>query len=186
MKFAPIEGSGAAEVAVPPARAFAYLADPRHAPEWFAGAAFASAPEGAPRLGQSWSFARTRGTRRVLPVAIAAFEPPRHFLWQTTLGPRRDNNAWEVECTPAAAGVSGASDATRLTITIRLMPGPLGWLSILLYRPLVRAALRERAQRAANRARDALLARAASSSSSPPARPRPHPRAGRKPRRPRR
>lgn len=176
MKFSPIEGSGAAEVAIPPAAAFAYLADPRHAPDWFAGAAFDSPPQGAPRLGQSWTFARTRGTRRVLPVAIAAFEPPRHFLWQTTLGPRRDNNAWEVECASAVAG------ATRLTVTIRLIPGPLGWLSILLYRPLVRAALRERAQRAANRARDALLAHAAS---SPPP-PRPHPRPGRKPRRPRR
>jgi len=177
--FAPIEGSGTAEVAVPPAAAFAYLADPRHAPEWFAGAAFATAPEGAPRLGQSWSFARTRGTRRVLPVEIAAFAPPRHFLWQTTLGPRRDNNAWDVECVPTEAG-----GATRLIVTIRLIPGPLGWLSILLYRPLVRGALRERAQRAANRARDALLAHAASA--PPSARPRPHPRAGRKPRRPRR
>jgi uncharacterized protein YndB with AHSA1/START domain len=179
VKFSPIEGSGAAEVAIPPAAAFAYLADPRHAPEWFAGAAFAAPPEGAPRLGQNWSFARTRGTRRVLPVAVAAFEPPRHFLWQTTLGPRRDNNAWEVECVPTAAA------ATRLTVTIRLIPGPLGWLSILLYRPLVRAALRERAQRAADRARDALLAHAAASP-TPPAHPRPHPRAGRKPRRPRR
>lgn len=183
MRFSPIEGSGAAEVAIPPARAFAYLADPRHAPDWFAGAAFASPPQGAPRLGQTWTFARTRGTRRVLPVAIAAFEPPRHFLWQTTLGPRRDNNAWEVECAPAAAG---ATPLTRLTITIRLIPGPLGWLSILLYRPLVRAALRERAQRAANRARDALLAHATSSSSSSPPPAHPHPRPNRKPRRPRR
>lgn len=166
------------EVAVPPTAAFAYLADPRHAPAWFAGAAFASPPAGPPRLGQSWTFARTRGTRRVLPVAVAAFEPSRRFLWQTTLSPRRDNNAWEVECIPAAAG------ATRLTVTIRLIPGPLGWLSILLYRPLVRAALRERAQRAANRARDALLAHAAASS-APPAHPRAHPRPGRKPRRPR-
>jgi len=166
------------EVALPPAAAFAYLADPRHAPDWFAGAAFAVPPEGVPRLGQSWSFARTRGTRRVLPVAVAAFEPPRRFLWQTTLGSRRDNNAWEVECVPAAAG------ATRLTVTIRLIPGPLGWLSILLYRPLVRGALRERARRAAARARDALLARAAAP--PPSAHPRPHPRAGRKPRRPRR
>jgi uncharacterized protein YndB with AHSA1/START domain len=178
VRFSPLEGSGAVEVAVPPAAAFAYLANPRHAPEWFAGATFDSPPQGAPRLGQSWTFARTRGTRRVLPVEIAAFAPPRHFLWQTTLGPRRDNNAWEVELASAAAG------ATRLTVTIRLIPGPLGWLSILLYRPLVRAALRERAQRAANRARDALLAHAAPSSSSPPV--RPHPRSGRKPRRPRR
>jgi len=179
VKFSPIEGSGAAEVAVPPAAAFAYLADPRHAPDWFAGAAFATPPQGAPRLGQSWTFARTRGTRRVLPVEIASFAPPRHFLWQTTLGPRRDNNAWEVECAPTEA-----AGATRLTVTIRLIPGPLGWLSILLYRPLVRAALRERAQRAANRARDALLAHAAPS--APPTHPRPRPHPGRKPRRPRR
>jgi len=183
VKFAPIEGSGAVEVAVSPATAFAYLADPRHAPEWFAGATFDSPPQGAPRLGQSWTFARTRGTRRVLPVEIAAFEPPRHFLWQTTLGPRRDNNAWEVACASAAAG---ATRLTRLTVTIRLIPGPLGWLSILLYRPLVRAALRERAQRAANRARDALLAHVAPSSSSSPPPARPHSRSGRKPRRPRR
>ena len=38
------EGSGEVEAPVAPHVAFAYLADPRHAPRWFAGVEVADAP----------------------------------------------------------------------------------------------------------------------------------------------
>ena len=41
------EGSGEVEAPVAPHVAFAYLADPRHAPRWFAGVEVADVPTGS-------------------------------------------------------------------------------------------------------------------------------------------
>ncbi len=83
------EGAGDAVVAVPPRVAFGYLADPRHAPEWFAGATLAEPPQGLPGIGMRWRFTQRDG--RVVPVRMADYEPPRRFAWQTTYMPLRSN-----------------------------------------------------------------------------------------------
>jgi hypothetical protein len=59
--------------------------------------------------------------------------------------------------------------ATLLRLTIRIEPGPLGWLSMLAAGALRGEVIAERAQRAVERARDILIA------SSPAPRP-PRPR----------
>lgn len=145
------EGAGDAVVAVPPRVAFGYLADPRHAPEWFAGATLAEPPQGSPGIGMRWRFTQRDG--RVVPVRMADYEPPRRFAWQTTYMPLRSNLRWTLECLP----VAGEPSRTLLRMTIRLVPGPLGYLVLLLTFGRSAQSLAARAQDAVERARDVLL-----------------------------
>lgn len=157
------EGTGEATVTVAPAVAFAYLADPRHAPEWFAGVQFADEPEGEPRAGMRWRFIQVRSGARVVPVRMQVYEPPTRFVWRTTHIWPRTNLRWEMRCEPAPGG-------TRLRMTIGIEPGPAGWLALWLAKPAFRPDPAMQARRAVERAREALLERAAV-----------HPRASRKP-----
>ncbi len=157
------EGTGAARVAVRPAATFAYLADPRNAPEWFAGAAFAQAPEGPPRQGMTWSVVQRQSSGRVAPVAMSVYEPPSRFVWRTQLRWPRTNLVWEMRCAPTE------DEGTGLTFTIRIEPGPLGWLTLLAAAPFSRGAVARRAQRAVDRACAALLERSTLRERRPPA-----------------
>lgn len=145
------EGNGETTVAAPPAVAFAYLADPRNAQQWFAGAALAEQPEGAPHAGMRWRFVQAR-SKRVVPVRMESYEPPSHFVWRTALHWPRTNLRWEMRCEPLA----GEADATRLRMTIGIEPGPMGWLALWLAKPAFRPDPAMQAQRAVERARDAL------------------------------
>lgn len=150
------EGTGEAVVAVAPEVAFAYLADPRHAPEWFAGVRFAREPEGEPRAAMTWRFVQVRSGNRVVPVRMAVYEPPEHFVWRTTLHWPRTNLRWEMRCEPEP----GDAHATRLRMTIGIEPGPVGRLALWLTKPAFRPDPAIQAQRAVERARDALEDRA--------------------------
>ena len=148
-----LEGTGESVAAVAPAGAFAFLANPRNAGAWFAGAGFAEPPEGPPRAGLTWSFARTSGTRRVQPVRMSVYEPPRRFVWETRLPAVLTNFTWEMRCEPAGEEQPGG---TRLRFTYRLRPGLVQWLTTAVGFSLVTRALREQAQQAADRAAEAL------------------------------
>src|SRR5512146_3245563 len=74
------EGTGEARVAVAPEAVVAYLADPRHAPEWFAGVEFTEQLEEAPRAGMTWRFVQVRSGNRVVPVRMEVYDPPMHFV----------------------------------------------------------------------------------------------------------
>lgn len=150
------EGTGEATVSVVADVAFAYLADPRHAPEWFAGATLAEPPEGAPYAGMTWRFIQVRSDNRVVPVRMEVYDPPSHFVWRTTLRWPRTNLRWEMRCEPVAAGEGSA----RLRMTIGIEPGPVGWLALWLSKPAFRPDPAMQAQRAVERARDALQQRA--------------------------
>ena len=149
-------GSGEALVSVPAAQAFAYLADPRHAPRWFAGVESVAVPPGAPHAGMTWGFRQVRAGGRSIPMRMSVYEPATaRFAWETTYPWPRDNIAWELRCEPT----DGAPPtATRLSMTIRQRPGPLGWVGLLVAYPFARRAIPAQATRAAERARDALLA----------------------------
>lgn len=158
------EGTGEATVAAPPEVAFAYLADPRNAQQWFAGAALAEQPEGAPRAGMRWRFVQAR-SKRVVPVRMDVYEPPTHFLWRTALHWPRTNLRWEMRCepetlplplTPPPQGKGQSVGGTRLRMTIGIEPGPMGWLALWLAKPAFRPDPAMQAQRAVERARDAL------------------------------
>lgn len=157
------EGTGEAIVAVTPEVAFAYLADPRHAPEWFAGVQFTEQPEGAPHMGMRWRFVQVRSGHRVVPVRMATFDPPSHFVWRTALLWPRTNLRWEMRIEPAING----GDGTRLRMTIGIEPGPMGSLSLWLTKPAFRPDPAIQAQRAVERARDALMERATKHAAGP-------------------
>lgn len=159
-----LEGTGEAVAPSTPATAFAFLANPRNAGAWFVGAGFAVPPEGPPRAGLTWSFARTTGTRRVQPVRMSVYEPPRRFVWETRLPAVLTNFTWEMRCEPASEGRAGG---TRLRLTYRLRPGLVQWLTTAVGFSLVNRALREQAQRAADRAAEALSSSAGPSSGKP-------------------
>ena len=96
-----LDGMGEATAAVAPAVAFAFLADPRHADEWFAGAGFETPPAGPARAGLEWSFAQTPGTRRVQPMRMTVYEPGSRFVWETTFrSPLATNFVFEMRCEP--------------------------------------------------------------------------------------
>lgn len=145
------EGTGETTVAAPPEVAFAYLADPRNAQQWFAGAALGEQPEGAPHAGMRWRFVQAR-SKRIVPVRMEVYEPPSHFVWRTALHWPRTNLRWEMQCEPLAEGEGG----TRLRMTIGIEPGPLGLLALWLAKPAFRPDPAMQAQRAVERARDAL------------------------------
>lgn len=150
------EGSGEATVATSPQAAFRYLADPRHASEWFAGVELAEPPQGPLGPQATWRFRQRSG--RIVPARMAVYEPPRRFAWQTTYLPLRSNLRWTMELLPA----EDVPSQTLLRMTIRLDPGPLGWLTLLLTFGRSKRTLTYRAQDAAERARDALLESAGS------------------------
>lgn len=159
-----LEGTGEAVTAAAPAVAFAFLADPRNAGAWFAGAGFAEPPVGPPRAGQTWSFARTPGTRRVQPLRLSVYEPPSRFVWETRLPTVLTNFTWEMRCDPADEKQPGG---TRLRLTCRLRPGLVQWLTTAMGFSLVSRALREQAQRAVDRAAAALADSSAPSGRKP-------------------
>ena len=176
MADALLSGRGEATVAATPAVAFTFLSDPRNAGEWFAGSGFAEAPTGSPRVGMTWRFERMRGTRRQVPVTMSVYEPPSRFVWETRLGLFSTNNVWELQFEPVMVD-SGSVDqpaqpGTRISMTIRLRPRLFGWLGVLPALPLLRGQLPARAQRAADRAAEAVLARAQSSGGRRPQPPR--------------
>jgi uncharacterized protein YndB with AHSA1/START domain len=154
------EGTGETTVAAPPEVAFAYLADPRNAQQWFAGAALAEQPEGAPHAGMRWRFVQAR-SKRIVPVRMEVYEPPSHFVWRTALHWPRTNLRWEMRCeppplTPPPRGEGQSVSGTRLRMTIGIEPGPMGWLALWLAKPAFRPDPAMQAQRAVERARDAL------------------------------
>ena len=163
-------GTGEATVAVAPDAAFAYLADPRHTQEWFAGARLVEPPEGAPHAGMTWRFVQVRSDNRVVPVRMAVYEPPTRFVWRTTLRWPRTNLRWEMRCepetpspplTPSPQGEGKSVNGTLLRMTISIEPGPVGWLGLYLSPRLYRPDPAMQAQRAVERARDALEEHAA-------------------------
>src|SRR5690242_20645017 len=155
------EGTGETTVAAPPEVAFAYLADPRNAQKWFAGAALAEQPEGAPHTGMRWRFFQAR-SKRIVPVQMEVYEPPSHFVWRTALHWPRTNLRWEMRCEPTTLQGEGQSvSGTRLRMTIGIEPGPMGWLALWLAKPAFRPDPAMQAQRAVERARDALLEQSA-------------------------
>ena len=153
------EGSGEATATVDLAAAFAYLSNPFRAPEWFAGVQFAERPDGEPRAGMRWRFIQVRSGNRVVPMRMEVYEPPTRFVWRTTHLWPRTNLRWEMQCEPVPEEEGGG---TRLRMTIGIEPGPMGWLSLWLSKPAFRPDPAMQAQRAVERARDALLERATS------------------------
>jgi len=139
---------------VVPVAAFAYLADPRNAPEWFARVGVEDLAPGSPYAGQTWRFVelRRRGVPSATPVRMVVYDPPRGFTWETQLARARTNVAWQLACEPAAEG------GTTLRLTLRWRPGPLSWPMALAAAIFMRGALEERTQRTVERARDAVEA----------------------------
>ncbi len=148
------EGTGEIEAPVAPHVAFAYLADPRHAPRWFAGVEVADAPAGPLAAGAQWDFVQTQSGGRKSPTRMAVYEPPERFVWRTARRWPATNLTWELRCLPVAEDPR----ATLLRLTIRIEPGPLGWLTTLLASAFRSEVIAERAQRAVERARDVLIA----------------------------
>ncbi len=161
------EGTGETTAAVTPEAAFTFLADPRNAQRWFAGAALAEQPEGTPHAGMRWRFVQARNNR-VVPVRMEVYEPPTRFVWRTTLRWPRTNLDWEMRCEPEVVPSPRPSatpppqregqneGGTRLRMMIRIEPGPAGWLGLVLSPRLYRPDPALQAQRAVERARDAL------------------------------
>ena len=148
------EGSGEIEAPVAPQVAFAYLVDPRRAPRWFAGVEVADALVGSLAAGARWTFIQTQSGGRKSPTRMAVYEPPSRFVWRTARRWPATNLAWEMRCLPGAENPR----ATLLRLTIRVEPGPLGWLSALAASAMRGDVFSERAQRAVERARDVLIA----------------------------
>jgi Polyketide cyclase / dehydrase and lipid transport len=153
------EGTGETTALAEPEAAFTFLADPRNAQRWFAGAALAEQLESAPHTGMCWRFVQARNNRLV-PVRMEVYEPPLRFVWRTTLRWPRTNLRWEMRCDPDEQGERQNRTSTRLRMTIRIEPGPVGWLGLVLSPRLYRPDPALQAQRAVERARDALEDRA--------------------------
>jgi uncharacterized protein YndB with AHSA1/START domain len=154
------EGSAEVTIACPADAAFAWLADPRNAGEWFASVTLPAPPARPLRVGATWNFSLTRQRGRVIPIRLATYQPRQSFTWETAYPGWRDNLQWTLAFTPAP----GAADTTHLRMTIRQRPGPLGWPALLLAALLTRfsaaegASMAARAERAAQRAGEALEA----------------------------
>ena len=160
------EGSAEVVIVCPLEAAFAWLADPRNAGEWFASVALPEPPARPLRVGATWRFRMTRQHGRSIPIRLAAYQPPHSFTWETTYPGWRDNLQWTLALAPAPDADSNPASATSLRMTIRQRPGPLGWPALLLATLLVRLSVTEgasmaaRAERAASRAGEALAATA--------------------------
>jgi hypothetical protein len=147
-----LHATGETHTQAAPAAALAYLADPRHAPKWFASVAVEGLAGGPPRAGQTWRFVERGGRGAARPVRMALYEPGARFIWETQLGRARTNITWEVAASAAPEGEGGAT----LRLVTRWRPGLLGWPAALAAAMLARGALARRAQRTIERARDAV------------------------------
>jgi len=129
------EGHGVTMAPVTPAVAFAFLSDPRNAPEWFAPVTLAPdeptrlsasrSPGGAASLTRAdalWRFIphaparRKRASARpaaAIPMRMAAYEPPTRFVWETTYPTTRDNLRWEITCADAPMPGADSADGAR-------------------------------------------------------------------------
>lgn len=145
-----LEGQGETTVAVAHRTAFDYLADPRHAPGWFAGVTFAEEPQGTPRVGTTWRFRQRNG--KIVPVRIVAHERLVRFAWRTTYPAIRSNLEWQI-------AFDAAPEGTALRMTIRILPSPLAALGLVVTRRASQLRVEEQARAAVERARDALLER---------------------------
>lgn len=164
------EGSAEVTITGTAQAAFAWLADPRNAAEWFANVALPEPPERPLRGGATWRFSMTRQRGQIVPMRLAEYQPPQRFTWETTYPAWRDNLQWiltlapEPPAEPTTEPGSADASATRLRLTIRQRPGPLGWPALLLAALLARIgpaqawSMAARAERAAEHAREALEA----------------------------
>lgn len=163
------EGSAEVVVACPLDVAFAWLADPRNAGEWFASVALPEPPPRPLRVGTTWRFNMTRQRGKSIPMRLADYQPSRSFVWETDYPTWRDNLRWTLTLTPeepdeADEREAGVGPMTRLRMTIRQQPGPLGWPLVALATLIGRlgategASIAARAERAAMRAGEALEA----------------------------
>lgn len=150
-------GTGTTHTRVGSQAAFTYLADPRHAPDWFAHIKVTDLEPGPLRAGQTWRFEQdrskgTRSTPSTRSIRMAMYQPPQRFVWETTRPHAGTNLVWELNCEPAAAGGS------TLLMTVRWRPGLLGWISVLAASIVMPGVLSDRAQRTVERAREAVEA----------------------------
>ena len=163
------EGSAEVVVACPVDAAFAWLADPRNAGEWFASVALPEPPQRPLSVGTTWRFSMTRQRGKTIPMRLAEYQPSRSFAWETAYPTWRDNLRWTLTLAPAEPdeadeGEAGAGAMTRLRMTIRQQPGPLSWPLVALAALMGRlgvtegASIAARAERAALRAGEALAA----------------------------
>lgn len=160
--------SGEASLMMAREPAFAWLADPRNAGAWFASVRLERPPAPPLRAGSEWRFLRLRRGDRPMPIRLTEYDPSTRFTWETAYPTWRDNLRWTFTLTTmdgADGGADGAgSPHTNLALRIVQRPGPLGWpmvgLSWLLQRLSPRSAgtVGAVAQRAVERARDALEA----------------------------
>jgi hypothetical protein len=145
-----LHATGETHTTALPAAALAYLADPRHAGEWFASVDIVRLDGGPPRMGQEWRFVERSARGAARPIRMARYEPGVRFIWETRLGPLRTNIVWEVTASAAPEG------GTTLRLVTRWHPGPLGWPAALAAALLARRALARRAQSTIERAREAV------------------------------
>ena len=176
------EGSAEVVIACPVDAAFAWLADPRNAGTWFASVALPEPPSRPLRVGATWRFSMTRQRGRSIPMRLVEYQTTHAFTWETTYPGWRDNLQWTLALAPASDADAADDAATRLRMTIRQRPGPLGWPALLLAALVARLSVTEgasmaaRAERAVQRAGEALEA-AVTLASGPERRPsQSHPR----------
>ncbi len=175
------EGSAETLIACAPETAFAWLADPGNAGAWFASVTLLEPPERPLRVGAAWRFSMTRQRGRLISLRLAAYQPPQTFTWETTYPAWRDNLQWTIALEPAHEDeAEDEAPHARLRLTIRKRPGPFGWPMLAIAAALGRLGVTEaasmvaRAERAAERARDALAAASTLSyGARPPRAPRP-------------
>jgi hypothetical protein len=156
------EGSAEVVIACAKEAAFAWLADPHNAGEWFASVTLPESPVRPLRVGAVWRFGMTRQRGKIIPMRLMEYHPPQSFTWETAYPAWRDNLQWALALSSEPSSEPGATDATRLRLTIRQRPGPLGWPVLLLaalfarLSPSLASDIAARAERAAERAREAL------------------------------
>lgn len=160
------EGDGETLIAMAPELVCAWLADPRNAGAWFAAVRLERPPAPPLRAGSEWRFLLTRQRDRPMPIRLADYAPPRSFAWETRYPAWRGNLRWAftLEVANEERQEGDAARATRLRLRIEQRPGALGWPMLALawvFERLSRetiSSVQARAQRAVERARDALQA----------------------------
>jgi hypothetical protein len=165
--------TGTTRTRVAPAAAFAYLADPRHAGDWFASVTVSAPAPGPLHQGQTWRFAGA-GKRGEQTIRLALYDPPRHFVWETATPRWGTSLVWELALT------SSAPTGTTMALTTRWRVRPLGWPQAAFAAIVGRRTLPSRCQHTVERARDAIEAAFPAphasqlSGGGPPARQGPH------------
>ena len=144
-----LAGTGTTHTRVSPVAVFNFLADPRHAGEWFGGVSVEGLDARSPGAGQSWVFVdATKHEERLVNSVV--YEPPRRFTWETQVPKRGIILVWEVALDSAAEG------GTTLNLTTRWKARPLGWPMALLATLVRPQELQKRSQRNVEQARDAV------------------------------